>query len=102
MNILNEIIALDKKASAYAEAEINSEKMRSEQLDGDLAKARREKIESEREKIAQQRQQQLSALSEKLSGAEKEQNRLKKEVSDIFSAKKEKWKNEIISRITEG
>ncbi|MCH5203309.1 MAG: hypothetical protein J1F03_01110 [Oscillospiraceae bacterium] len=102
MKILNEIVELDKKAAARAEAEIDAERKRSAEFGNAAAKSRAEKLEAEREKIQKLRGEQEKILSEKLSGAEKEKDRRCKELSDIFSENKARWKSEIISRITEG
>lgn len=102
MNILNEIIALDKSAAKRAEEEINAEKKRSAEFGNAAAKSRTEKVEIEREKTMKLRGEQEKNLSEKLSGAEKEKSRRQKELSDIFEKNRAQWKSEIISRITEG
>lgn len=102
MNILNEIIELDKKAAERAEAAINAEQKRSAEFGSAAAKSRAEKLENEREKIQKLRSQQEKDLSERLSGAEKDKARRCKALSDVFSENKARWKSEIISRITEG
>ena len=102
MNILSEIIELDKKASACAEAALNAEKKHSAEEGNACAKSRAEKLEKEREKTRKLRSEQEKTLSEKLSGAEKEKSERCKALSDAFSANKARWKAEIISRITEG
>lgn len=101
MNILNEIIALDKQASVRAEAAIEAERKRSAEVGNAEAKSRAEKIENERKKAQKLRAEQEKTLSEKLSGAEKEKSERCKALSDIFLENKAKWKSEIISRITE-
>ena len=102
MKILNEIVELDKKAAARAQAEIDEERKRSAEVGNAEAKSREEKVSSERERIQKLRGEQEKTLSERLSGAEKEKDRRCKELSDIFSENKARWKSEIISRITEG
>lgn len=102
MNILNEIIALDKTAAKRAEEEINAEKKRSAEYGSAMAKSRTEKVEIEREKTMKLRSEQEKNLSEKLSGAEKEKSLRQKQLSDIFEKNRAQWKSEIISRITEG
>lgn len=100
--ILNAIVELDKKAAARAEAEINAEIKRTAEFGDAAARSREEKVSAERERIGKLRSEQEKILSEKLSGAEKERERRCKELSDVFSENKARWKAEIISRITEG
>ena len=100
--ILNEIVKLDQKAAARAQAEIDAERKRTAELGDAAAKSREEKIGAERERIQKLRSEQEKTLNEKLSGAELEKERRCKELSDVFSKNKANWKAEIISRITEG
>lgn len=102
MNILNEIIALDKNAAARAAAEIETAQKRSAEEGNAEVKLRAQKVENERKKVVQLRGEQEKILSEKLSGAEKERSLRCKELSDIFDKNRAQWKSEIISRITEG
>lgn len=101
MNILNEIILLDRQAQARADSALKAEQKRTAEVGNAAAKASAEKVKNEREKTEKLRAKQEKTLSEKLSGAEKVKAERCREIDKIFSENKSRWKSEIIHRITE-
>lgn len=102
MDILQQIIDMDKAAVARVEAAVAEERRLSDESGESSAKAREEAISAERAKNEEDLKKQTAILNEKLSKADKILAEECSKLDEKFSAHKSEWKAEIIARITEG
>ena len=102
MEILQQIIDMDKAAAARVNAAIEEERRLSDQSGESSAKARGEAVAAERAKMEEFCKQQTDRLNETLSKADKTVAEKCGGLDEKFAANKSKWKAEIIARITEG
>ncbi len=102
MSFLQQIIDMDKAAAARVANAVEEEKRLSGDNGADAAKAREEAVAAERAKVEEFCGEQQKKLDEKLSKADKTLADECGKLDEKFAANKEKWKAEIIARITEG
>ena len=102
MDILQQIIDMDKAAAARAEAAIEEERRLSDETGEGSAKAREEAVAAERAKVEEFCKTQEEAVREKLSKADKTREEECKKLDEKFAASKTWWKLDVIRRITEG
>ncbi len=99
MDILQEIIAIDKAAAARVEALKEQTAKELDESGENAAKEREKLLSSERKKLEQQTRELEQRLSDKraetMSKREKETRRL----DETFARYKDEWKNEIMKRI---
>ena len=100
MEILQEIIKMDKAAAARAEKAVEEERRLSDESGEEAAKAREKLVAEERSKVERFCREQESRLSERLSQAEKIRGEQCAKLDESFNAHKAAWKSEIIARIT--
>ena len=102
MDVLQQIINMDKLAASRAEKTVEQERRLSDEQ-GDRAAAEREKLVSaEREKVERFVREQEQKLSDKLSRAEKSREEQCAQLDERFNSRRSEWKSEILTRITEG
>lgn len=102
MEILQQIIDMDKAAAARVNAAIEEERRLSDESGEGSVKARSEAVAVERAKVEEFCKQQMDRLNEKLSKADKTLAEECGKLDEKFAANRNKWKAEIIGRITEG
>lgn len=102
MDILQQIIDMDKAAAARAEAAVEEKRRLSDESGEEAAKAAKELISAERVKAQSYCQKQEQKLSQKLFRAEKNRDEQCGKLDDSFNAHKSEWKAEIMRRITGG
>ena len=102
MDILQQIIDMDKAAAARVNAVIEEERRLSDESGEGSAKAREEAVASERAKVEEFCRQQEEIVREKLSKADKTRAEECAKLDEKFAANKQWWKLEVIRRITEG
>lgn len=100
MEILQQIIEMDKAAAARAEKAIEEERRLSDESGEEAAKAREKLVAAEREKVGKFCREQEEKLAERLSQAEKIRCEQCMKLDESFDAHKADWKKEIIGRIT--
>ena len=102
MEILQQIIDMDKAAAARVSAAVEEERRLSDESGEGSAKAREDAVAAERAKTDDFCKRQAAILDEKLSKADKILADECSKLDEKFSAHKSEWKAEIIARITEG
>ena len=102
MDILQQIIDMDKAAVARVNAAIEEERRLSDESGEGSAKAREEAVAAERAKLEDFCKTQESIVKEKLSKADKTRAEECEKLDEKFAANKQWWKVEVIKRITEG
>lgn len=102
MEILQQIIDMDKAAAARVNAAVEEERRLSDENGEGSAKMREEAVAAERDKMDKFCREQMKILDEKLSKAEEILSAECGKLDEKFAANKDKWKAEIIGRITEG
>lgn len=102
MGILQEIIDMDKSAAARVELAVGEEQRLSDELGEGSVKQREAAVAEERAKLEEFCKQHTAELNEKLSKADKALADECGKLDEKFAANKDKWKAEIIGRITEG
>lgn len=102
MGILQEIIDMDKSAAARVELAVGEEQRLSDEFGEGSAKRREAAVAEERAKLEEFCKQRTEELNEKLSKADKTLADERGKLDERFAANKDKWKAEIIGRITEG
>lgn len=102
MSILQKIIDMDKAAAARVEAAVEEERRLSDESGAGSAKAREDAAAAERAKLEEFCREQMKTLNEKLSKADKTLADECGKLDERFAANKDRWKAEIIARITEG
>lgn len=100
MEILQQIIDMDKAAAARAYTAIEEERRLSGESGEQSAKESREMLAAEREKVREYCEKKEQQLSLKLKEAASVQNEKCRRLDDSFNSMRDEWKNEIISRIT--
>lgn len=102
MEILQQIIDMDKAAANRVKMAIEEERRLSDESGEGLTKAREEAVARERAKVDEFCKEQKAKLDEKLSKADKTLADECGKLDERFNARKAEWKAEIIARITEG
>ena len=102
MDILQQIIDMDKAAAARAEAALEEERRLSDESGEGSAKAREEAVAAERAKVEEFCKKQEGIVREKLSKADKTRAEGCGKLDEIFAANKQWWKVDVRKRITEG
>lgn len=102
MDILQQIIDMDKAAAARAASAAEEERRLSDESGEQSARESREMLSAEREKAENRCREQERTLSEKLRLAESVRAEGCKKLDDSFNSNKAQWKSEILSRITGG
>ena len=100
MEILQEIIKMDKAAAARAEKAVEEERRLSDASGESAAKEREKLIDEERGKVERFCREQEAKLTERLSQAEKIRGDQCAKLDESFNEHKAAWKSEIIGRIT--
>ncbi len=99
MDILQEIIAIDK-AAALRTAAIKEQMAKELDESGEnAAKEREELLASERKKLERKTKELEKQLSDKQVESESERERETCRLDETFARYKDEWKNEIIKRI---
>lgn len=102
MEILQQIIEIDKAAAARVNMAIEEERRLSDESGEGSARAREEAVARERAKVDEFCKEQTAKLNEKLSKADKTLADECGKLDEKFNSRKADWKTEIIGRITEG
>ncbi len=102
MSFLQQIIDMDKAAAARVKAAVEEEIRLSGESGEGSAKAREAAAAAERAKLKEFCEKQTKTLNEKLSKADKTLTDECGKLDEKFAANKDRWKDEIIARITEG
>lgn len=100
MDILQQIIKLDKEAAARVEALREEQARKLEESGMAAAKASEKLVSDERARLEEFRIAQQTALDEKQGGADAAKAAEIKRLDDIFSANREKWTADIIEKVT--
>ncbi len=102
MDIIRQIINMDKAAAKKCEEAVVQQR-KALDASGEKAASEREKAIAERRKALEEYKARESAkLNEKLSRAEDYRAEQCRKLDDAFDAGRDRWKDEILSRITEG
>lgn len=100
MEILQQIIEIDKAACAQVEA-LREEKSRQLAESGNAAaQADEQRISAARSELEQFRAAQQAILDKKKSGADAALAEEVKRLDDIFAAHRDEWQSEIIEKVT--
>lgn len=102
MDILSQIVEMDKAAAARVNMAIEEERRLSDESGEGFAKTREEAIAGERAKVDAFCKEQTAMLEERLSKSDKVLAGEKAKLDEKFNSQKERWKAEIFGRITEG
>ncbi len=102
MEILQQIIEMDKAAAKRVEMAVEEERRLSDESGEGSAKAREAAVAEERAKVEEYSKKRMKELDEKLSKADKTLADECGKLDEKFAAKKSVWRTEIIKRITEG
>lgn len=102
MEILQQIIDMDKAAAARVASAVDEDRRLSDESGEQSAKESRELLSAEREKVKSFCQKQEQELSQKLRRAESVREEGCKKLDESFNSNKAQWRSEIISRITGG
>ncbi len=100
MDILQDIIDMDRAAAARAKAAVDEERRLSDESGEQSAKESRELISAERSKMrdyCEKKEQQLAVKLREAASVQKEKCR---QLDESFNSLKAQWKAEIINRIT--
>ncbi len=100
MDILQQIIEIDKAAAARVEALREEQSRKLEESGKAAAQANEQLISGERKKLEEYRAAQEAALAEKQGGADAAKAERIKRIDDIFAAHKDEWTSEIIEKVT--
>ena len=100
MEILQQIIDMDRAAAARAYTAIEEERRLSDESGYQSAKESREMLAAEREKVREYCEKKEQQLASKLKEAASVQNEMCQRLDDSFNSMRDQWKAEIISRIT--
>ncbi len=101
MDFLREIITMDKAAGARVEKAVAKQKQRTDEFGENSARAREQMLEAERRQNAEFKQEQESRLSEKQKNAELALKTRIEALDKRFAENGERWRAEILKRITE-
>lgn len=102
MEILRQIIEMDKAAAARVERAVEEERKLSGESGEGSAKAREIAVANAKADAERYCAEQMKILNEKLSKADTILADEKGRIDSVFAANGDKWKAEIIGRITEG
>ncbi|MGN1339730.1 MAG: hypothetical protein ACI4WS_05520 [Oscillospiraceae bacterium] len=100
MDILKQIMDIDKAAAARVEALRAEQAQKLESSGIAAAKASEKLIADEQKKLEEFRSAQQSALDKKQGGAEAAKAAEIKRLDDIFAANRDKWSAEILEKVT--
>ncbi len=100
MDILRQIIEIDKNAAAHTELIVEAELRRMDESDEKFANRRERLISDERTKADEAMKQQAQQLEEKKRNAKAALVESTERLDGIFAAHRSEWQSEIISRIT--
>lgn len=102
MDILSQIVEMDKAAAARVEMALEEERRLSDESGEGFAKTREEAIAAERAKVDAFCKEQSAKLEERLSKADRSLAEENEKLDEKFNSQKARWKAEILARITEG
>lgn len=100
MDILQDIIDLDRTAAARAKAAVDEEQRLSDESGEQSAKESHKMLSEERAKVESYCQQKEQELNRKLREAASVQSEQCRRLDECFNSFKAQWKSEIINRIT--
>ncbi len=100
MDILRQIIEIDKNAAAHTELIVEAELIRMDESDEKYANRRERLISDERAKADEEMKQQAQLLEEKKRNAKAALVESTERLDGVFAAHRSEWQSEIISRIT--
>lgn len=100
MDILRQIIDIDAAARARTEKLRAEQESLLQQESAQAATASSAAIESAQHDLDEYKAKMESELSQRLSGAQKEREERCAELDEIFAKNADKWRDEIIKRIT--
>ncbi|MGN1111151.1 MAG: hypothetical protein ACI4QY_05815 [Oscillospiraceae bacterium] len=102
MDIIEQIIKMDKAAEARVREAVERESSRLNETDEQAQRESRAVIEAERKAAEAFEAESRQKLDEKLRQAEETRNGRCRQLDEAFAAHKTEWKSEIIGRITGG
>ena len=100
MDILQQIMELDKAAAARVEALREEQTRKLEESGMAVVKANEKLIADEKQKLDEFRSAQQAALDEKQGGADAERAEQTRRLDDIFAENRDKWTAEILEKVT--
>lgn len=100
MDILQDIIDMDRAAAARAKAAVDEERRLSDESGERSVKESRELVSAEREKVREFCEEREKQLAVKLREAASVQNEKCRQLDESFNKLRDQWKSEIINRIT--
>lgn len=100
MDVLQQIIDMDKAARARTEKARGEQKRQSAQAAAQSAQARSALIDAERAKLDEYKAQREAELSQRLAGAESVRAEQCARLDAVFAENAERWRADIIRRIT--
>ncbi len=100
MEILQQIIDMDRAAAARAYAAVEEERRLSDESGEQSAKESREMLSAERARVREYCEKKEQQLSVKLREAASVQKEKCRQLDESFNSLKEQWKSEILGRIT--
>lgn len=100
MDILQDIIDMDRAAAARAKAAVDEERRLSDESGEQSAKESREMLSEERSKMQSYCQKKEQQLNTKLREAVTVQKEKCRQLDESFNSLKAQWKAEILGRIT--
>lgn len=100
MDIIEQIIKMDKAAEARVREAVERESSRLNETDEKAQRESRAAIEAERKAAEAFEAESRQKLDEKLRQAEETRKGRCRELDEAFAAHKTEWKSEIIGRIT--
>lgn len=100
MDVLRQIIELDKAARARTEKVIAEQKRLSEQEGDRISRAGTELIDAERRKLGEYKASREAELAQRLAGAESARAEQCARLDKVFEENAARWRADIIQRIT--
>ena len=100
MEILQQIIDMDKAAAARAYTAIEEARRLSDESGEQSLKDSHKMLAAEREKVREYCEKKEQQLASKLKEAQSVQNEKCRQLDDSFNSMRDQWKSEIINRIT--
>lgn len=100
MELLKQIIELDKNAAAQVEQKTEEFRRQLENYDIEARRASGELIARERAELEEYRTKQQKLLDEKLDSTQSVIKQKTDELDAVFSAHRQQWQDEIMQRIT--
>lgn len=101
MDLLREIITMDKSAAARVETAVYKQKQRTDEFGENSAKQREKMLSEERAENASYKEEQEKLLSEKKKSSDEALKSRTAALDKRFEENGERWRAEIIKRITE-